>query len=267
MGRTRTLERRKEREQQKKRQRQITLLVGAAILAVAAIVLLVLVNQPAEAPIPEGSATRYQGIFQGKDDNGFQVLGSNTAPVKVVEYASFDCPHCREFHESTFTDIVDRVRKGEIQFTYVPVFGTGGIANGEGAARAAICAGEQGAFWSYHDALFTWQGDYANTAFSQNRLGAGISALGLDKGAWDQCMNSSLPGQVLAAAEEQSNLQNIGGTPAILVNGTLVQNPTDADVNNAINQALAQAGVSTTASTEPTALPASEATPEATASS
>jgi protein-disulfide isomerase len=264
MSRARTVERRKEREQQRRRQRQFTILGVVAIIAIAGIILLILVNQPAEAPIPEGSAALYQGIFQGKDDNGFQVLGNATAPVKVVEYSSFDCTHCRDFHEMTFKELVERVRKGEIQFTYVPVFGTGSVSNGEGAARAAICAGEQGAFWTYHDALFRWQGAYANTAFSQNRLVSGITALGLDRLKWDQCIGGELPGNVLRTAQEQGALQNITGTPSVLVNGTLVQNPTSLDINNAINQALAQLGISTTSSTEPS--PVSEETPETTAS-
>lgn len=266
MTRTRTVERRKEREQQKKRQRQLTILGVIAVIAIAAIVLLILVNQPAEAPIPEGSAALYQGISQSKNDRGFQVLGNDTAPVKVVEYSSFDCTHCREFHETTFKELIERVRKGEIQFTYVPVFGTGSVGNGEGAARAAVCVGEQGAFWTYHDALFSWQGSYANTAFSQNRLVSGITSLGLDRAKWDQCMGSATPGEVLKAAQEQGALQNVTGTPSVLVNGTLVANPTSADINNAINQALAQGGGSTAPTTEPTVEATSEATPETTES-
>jgi protein-disulfide isomerase len=33
------------------------------------------------------------------------VLGKSTAPIEVVEYFSFNCPHCAEFEEKTFPEI------------------------------------------------------------------------------------------------------------------------------------------------------------------
>ncbi len=265
MGRTRTMERRKEREQQKKRQRQITFLVGGVLVAVVAIVLLVLINQPAEAPIPEASLTRYESIPQSKTEEGFPVLGSDAAPVKVVEYASFDCPHCADFHDLAWPGVVDRIRNGEVQFTYVPYWGTGGIANGKGAALAAVCAGEQGAFWPFHDALFEWQVTYVNTAFSQNRFAGGVSNLNLDKAQWDSCMGSTLPESVVTAAENAFRLQNATGTPALFVNGSIVPEASASALNQAIDAALAQSSVIPTPLTEVTPeVTAAESTPEAT---
>ncbi len=259
MGRSRTVERRKEREQQKKRQRQTTILIGIGVVAVLAVLLVLLISGPAEAPIPTESAARYEGIAQSKTSEGFPVLGNADAPVKVIEYSSFDCTHCEEFHASAVPALVDRARKGEIQLTYVPVFGSGSVANGQGAAQAAVCAGEQGKFWEFHDALFNWQVTYANTAFSQNRLSAGITNLGIDKPTWDACMTSALPNDVVNAAVEAGRVQNIAGTPTILVNGTVVASADLASVNTAIDTALAQAPV------QPVVEATQESTPEATA--
>ncbi|MBZ0285910.1 MAG: DsbA family protein [Anaerolineae bacterium] len=258
MGRTRTVERRKEREQQRKRQRQMTIVIGLVVVAVAAAVLLFFISQPAEAPIPEVSAARYEGLPQSTTEEGFPKVGSDDAPVKVVEYSSFDCSHCREFHETVMTSIMDRVRAGEVQFTFIPVYGTGGIANGQGAAQAAVCAGQQGKFWEMQDALFTWQGLYANTAFSANRLSTGAGNLGLDVSQWSQCVTSTFATDVVTAAVDAGQLQNIPGTPAVFVNGTIVQTPDLASVNTAIDQALvgqAPAQIE----------PSGEATPEVTA--
>lgn len=257
MGRTRTLERRKEREQQRKRQRQTAILIGIVVVAVALVGLLLVINQPAEAPIPDYTTTRYEGIVQSKNAQGFPVLGSDAAPVKVEEYSSFDCTACAAFHSSTFPAILERVRNGQVQFTFVPVYGTGGITNGQGAARTAICAGEQGKFWQMQDALFDWQGTYGNQAFAQNRMASGASNLGLDRGAWDQCMASALPNTVIDAARQSFQLQNVTGTPSIFVNGSLVQQQTADSVLTAIDQAFAQSGG--------VAAPAAETTPEATA--
>ncbi len=253
MGRTRTLERRKEREQQKKRQRQLTFAIGGVVVAVLAIVIVLLITAPADAPIPTGTATRYQGIDQSFNDKGFPVLGKDSAPVKVTEYSSFDCSHCAEFHSGTWPQVLESIRSGAVQFTYVPVYGTGGIQNGQGAAKTAICAGDQGKFWEMYDALFSWQTTYANTAFSQNRFNGGVNALGLDKGQWDSCVASSKPDTVITAAMDAFRLQNVAGTPALLVNGTVVDTASNVSLMDAINTALQAAG----------GIPA-ETTPEAT---
>ena len=267
MSRARTVERRKEREQQRKRQRQTLVLGGIVAVVVILAVLIVLINQPAEAPISPETATRYEGLEQGKTDEGFPTLGSADAPVKVVEYSSFDCTHCKDFHESVTPGIVDRVRNGEVQFTYVPIYGTGSLQNGLGAARAAICAGEQGFFWQAHDALFNWQGLYANTAFSQNRLNTGMDNLGVDKAKWDACMADTAANSIAEAAVKAGQAQNIPGTPSVFVNGSIVQTPDLASVNAAIDAALAASGLQPVtpaeATPEVTTVPAADTPTEA----
>lgn len=264
MSRTRTVERRKEREQQKKRQRQTITIISIVVIAVVFIGLFLLTQQPAEAPIPAEAVTRYQSIPQSTTDDGFPVLGSDDAPVKVLEYSSFDCTHCREFHDTSISGLVERVRNGEVQFTYVPLYGTGSISNGEGAARAAICVGQQGKFWEFHDALFSWQGLYANTAFSDQRLKTGLTNAGVDRAQWDQCIANNAPQPILEAALRASQLQNISGTPSLVVNGTMLPAVDAASLNAAIDQALAASGGVPVPVVEPTVETTTEAVSEAT---
>jgi protein-disulfide isomerase len=264
MSRSRTRERRKEREQQQRRQRQIVFLIGLVVVAVIAIVVVILTNQPAEAPIPAESLDRYTDISQSETQDGYPILGDPEAPVQLVEYSSFDCPHCQEFHEGVFNSLVDRIRAGELAFTFVPIYGTGGITNGQGAARAAVCASQQGAFWAYHDALFNWQIVYGNQAFSQNRLASGIDNLGIDRTAWDQCMGSDLPDSVIMSPTEASRaVEGFTGTPMVVINGAIVP-PDLASVNTAIDQALASAPL-IVPDVETTVEPEIEITAEATA--
>lgn len=263
-ARTRTRERREERQRQKRRQQQITLAVAIGVIAVVVVGLIFLTSQPAEAPVPEAAATRYDQIEMTTNDQGFPVLGDPNADVKVVEYSSFDCPHCGEFHEGVFPGLLERVRAGDISFTYVPLYGTGGIPNGEGAARAAICAGEQGAFWSFHDALFSWQTIYGQQAFSQNRISAGIENLGIDRSQFDSCFGGSYPDEVLGNARQSAS--DLGsqftGTPAVFVNGVPVAQTLN-DINAQIDAALA-AIPARTPTLEPTEVTTTEAADEAT---
>lgn len=280
---SRTVERRKERERERRRRQLITGGIIAAALIIIAIVLVVVVNAPADAPIPSYALTRYEGLPQSRTTEGYPRLGDPNSPVQVAEYSSFDCTHCRDFHEQAMNQIVDRVRSGAIAFTFVPLYGFGSVANGLGAATAAVCAGEQGQFWPFHDALFDWQGQFINQAFTNNRLSAAVDAFQLDRAAYNACVGGTGVSEVLSTARTQAtSLLNFTGTPTITINGVVPlgqdQQPiSDASgviarideeiarnpVQSATTEATAEATVSAASTAEATAT--AEATVEATA--
>ncbi len=191
-----------------------------------------------EAPIAEESLTRYDEIEQSVNELGFPVLGDPDAPVIVTEIGSFDCPHCGTFHETMFPELLPRVEAGEIQFVYVPIFGTGNLSNGQGAAMASICALEQDSFWVFHDMLFGWQ-SFGNAAFSVDRINAGVEALELDTEAFAECMvNEDMIATLENAFTTTRELPEFTGTPTILVNSEKVDNGIGV-INEAIDTALA----------------------------
>ncbi len=221
----RTAERRKERERERRRRQIITgVILAVALVAVVAFIFLI-VNAPADAPIPSASLTRYDGVTQTRTEDGYPRLGDSSAPVQVAEFSSFDCPHCREFHADMIDPLVSRVKDGYMALTYVPLYGFGSLPNGQGAATAAVCAGDQGKFWQFHDALFDWHGQYGTQAFTNNRILSGVDALGLDRSQYDSCIGSSDASDILATARSQAAaLLNFSGTPTLTVNGVV---PTD----------------------------------------
>jgi len=240
-SRSRTRDRRRQRQQQKQQQRTIGIVVGVVIVAIVLAVAFIIVNQPASAPIPEGTLDKYDGIPQTVSDEGFPILGNPNAPVLVEEFSSFSCPGCQQFHENFGDDIVEQVREGVIAFEYIPLT-TGSIPNAVGASKAALCAGEQGAFFEYHDALFDWHSRYGNQAFSQNRITSGVENLGLNEGQFDSCIGSSRIDDVMSAAQSVAAGRGATSTPSVFVNGTAL--PTSADLVSAIQQALAATGLS-----------------------
>jgi protein-disulfide isomerase len=215
----RTAERRREREQEKQRRRltSTALVIGGLALLIAFVV--IVTNLPAEAPIPENTSARYAGLPIGSTEQGYPRLGSATATVQVVVYSSFDCAACRNIHDQLMDRIIERVRAGSIAFTFIPRFGTGEIVNGQGAAEAALCAGEQGKFWEMHDALFTWQGLYGNQAFTNNRIVTGAEKLGLNMSAFDGCARSDSTVPILETARQQALNAGFAGTPTFTING------------------------------------------------
>jgi protein-disulfide isomerase len=219
----RTVERRKEREKERQRQRLITGGVIVVALIAVVVVIFLIVNAPAGAPIPEGALTRYEAIQQTNTTEGYPRLGDSNASVQAAEYSSFGCPHCRDFSNEATDQIIARVKTGKMAFTYVPLYGYGDVANDQGAAAAALCAGEQGQFWPFHDALFDWQGQFGNQAFTNNRINGGVAAFKLDQGKYSSCISSGRAGTILDTAKQQAaSLLNFPkSTPTFTINGVI----------------------------------------------
>lgn len=80
------------------------------------------------------------------------ILGPNNAPVTLVEYGDFECPHCGRAHP-----IVQGIRRymgDQLRFVYRHFPLTEAHPHAEMAAEAAEGAGAQGSFWEMHDMLF-----------------------------------------------------------------------------------------------------------------
>lgn len=237
-----TRKRREERQRKKQRNRQLAVAGIIALVIIVAIAGIFIANQPADAPIPEGTLERYDGIPQGVTSDGFARLGRADAPVRIEEFSSYSCPSCEAFWDSSFDEIVSLVREGKISFTFVPML-TGSIQNAEGAQRGAICAGEQGMYFEYHDMLFDWHTRHGNRAFSQNRLRSGAEELGLDTGAFNSCLNSGRAGDIVDRGVDEAQSRGVVGTPETYMNGVQVDFSLPATIRTQVDEAIAALGV------------------------
>lgn len=235
---SRTREARQRRQRQRRQNRWTILLLATVIVAIVAVAMIVVSNQPVEAHIPPDLSMRYEDLSQSFSVEGYPQLGDLNAPVTLTEYASFACPGCEALHSDSFDAILDRVRIGQVLFTYIPMQ-TGSIPNAQGAARSALCAGRQNMFWEMHDVLFDWQTRYGNTAYSQNRLLAGADGLGLNTTTLTNCFNTAAISQTLSSA----NTEDVTGTPTLQVNGVTIITqraggvPSTAEILTAIDDA------------------------------
>ncbi|MDZ4671996.1 MAG: thioredoxin domain-containing protein [Phototrophicales bacterium] len=214
-----TKERREERKQQERKQRNILIFVGVVIFVGILAAILLVVNSPQDAPVPDGIDTRYVGIPQTYSiENGMPMLGSPGAPVQVVSYTSFACPSCKDFHNAMTDTMIGLIKEGIMSYTIIPQE-NGEIPNGNGAARGALCAAEQGKFFEYGDVLFSWQELFGNQAFGQNRMFTGADELGLDGGAFRSCIASGRVFDLYNRADNLRLQRNITGTPRTFING------------------------------------------------
>ncbi|VDC20394.1 DsbA family protein [Pseudogemmobacter humi] len=166
-------------------------------------------------------------------------LGDENAPVKIIEYASYTCPHCANFHETVFKPLkAEYIDTGKVHFTLREVYFD---RYGFWAALVARC-GEGKRYGAISDMIFSRQRDWMNSddpaAVMENLRVIGISA-GLTREEIAVCEQDTAHGDALLARfETHMKTDQIKGTPAILVDGELIGNPAWADLKAMIDSKL-----------------------------
>ncbi len=159
-------------------------------------------------------------------------MGDPNAPIKIVEFSDFQCPYCRIFFETTEPALVETyVATGKVYFVYRSMgnFLSDNIARARGtinsesrdSAMAAYCAGDQGKFWEYHDALFANQIGEGIGAFSEARLRAIAQKLGLNMSEFNACFNSGKYREQVEKDFQDGIAAGVKGTPAFVITYTV----------------------------------------------
>ncbi|MBX3219747.1 MAG: thioredoxin domain-containing protein [Labilithrix sp.] len=164
--------------------------------------------------------------------DGSPTKGPESAPLTIVEFADFQCPHCGQF-----APVLDRVvesRKSEVRFAY-KFYVLGKFPNSENAARAAIAAGKQGKFWEMHHMIFANQEN-----LSQQGLDSMAKELGLDVGRLHADMQAPDTAERIAKDKKLGEDLKVEGTPAIYINGR--QFDGHQDLNEWLNLELTMMG-------------------------
>jgi protein-disulfide isomerase len=136
-----------------KQNRSIALVIGAVIVTVViAAVALVFTSPASTADV----YARYASIENTRLNDGGFVLGDPEAPITIVEFGDFACPHCQQYSLETKRFIDEYVATGKAKFEYRMFISGADPAYGPRTAQLAECAAEQqeGAFWPAHDILF-----------------------------------------------------------------------------------------------------------------
>jgi len=150
------------------------------------------------------------------------VEGSAAAPVTLVEYGDFECPHCGRAHP-----ILKEVQRHfgkrlRFVFRHFPI--TTSHPHAEHAAEAAEAAAAQDHFWEMHDTLFEHQ-----RALDDAHLEKYAQAIGLDVKRFDKEMED---GKHAARVREDfmSGVRSgVNGTPTFFINGVRYDGSWDAE--------------------------------------
>lgn len=212
-------------------------IIGAVVIIGAAVLITIVARggiagepvEPVNIPAPNAPV--------GTTDQGFYFKGNPEAPVTVIEFSDYQCPACANFAETLGPVITrDYVETGQVQFVFHE-FPLSQHVNGPVAAAAARCAGEQDHFWQMHDLIFLRQREWATLSSPASRLVTYAQQLGLDRGEFQECLNSGRYDQAIAAAGQSAVQAGIPATPTFLVNGQQVRT---LELQQAIEAALAE---------------------------
>ncbi len=162
-----------------------------------------------------GAAGNPMSLFTA---NSAIFLGSNDAPITLVEFGDYQCLFCNKFFHETEPSILENyVETGKVKIIFkdFTIIGPDSI----GAAHATHCANDQGKFWEFHDELYNnWAGENNGWASSENLVNFAQN-IGLNEEEFNQCMSDGKYKQLVTASTNDARNLGITGTPAFFVIG------------------------------------------------
>jgi len=166
-------------------------------------------------------------------------LGDPNAPVTLVEYAMFTCPHCAAFARDVFPKIkANYIDTGKVRLVFREVYFNKPAL---WAAMIARCAPED-RYFGMVDALFATQASWTGESDEQAMLGK-LYGIGRQAGLTDAQMNACMQDRAMAealVAEYQKNAaaDGVDSTPTFLINGKKVDNMPYEEFEAELNAAL-----------------------------
>jgi protein-disulfide isomerase len=167
------------------------------------------------------------------------ILGAEDAPITVIEYASFTCPHCARFHDDVFGKLKENyIDTGKVKFIHREIYFD---KYGLWASVIARCAGAD-RYYGVSSLMYKGQSDWAR-AGGDAEIAEALKKIGRISGLNDEQLDSCLQDrdQVLALVgwfQENSERDGIRSTPSLLIDGELHSNKSYADLSEILDAKL-----------------------------
>ncbi len=169
-------------------------------------------------------------------------LGSDSAPVEIVEFADFECPACARFAILEWPLVQERlIASGRLKWRFMD-FPLQGHTNSPAAHLAAGCADEQGRFFEMMDAIFNRQNEWATERRPARIIRGYAQSLGLDMAKYDACVDTEHAKPGIDADYAEGERLGVDATPTYFVNGRMWPGLLVFDQIKAIVDSLAPVG-------------------------
>lgn len=169
-------------------------------------------------------------------------LGAEDAPLTIIEYASFTCGHCANFHDQNWPRLkAEYVDTGKVRFVQRDVYFD---QVGLWAGILARCGGDD-KYYAVSDMLFDEQKEWL-AGGSGDEIAANLRKIGLKAGmtedqmtaCWDDTAKAE---QLIATFQANATADGIEATPTFIIGGQTVSNQPWDDMKAIIDGKLAEA--------------------------
>ena len=148
---------------------------------------------------------------------GDVVLGSEDAPVTIIEYASFTCPHCANFHINTWPQVKENyVDTGKVRFILREVYFD---KYGLWASMTARCGGAEG-FYPLADTFLKTQQTWTRSPDIDHAIHQIGRRAGLSNERLEACLGDrDYARALLDEYKKNAEADEIRSTPTFIING------------------------------------------------
>ena len=185
------------------------------------------------------AGTDWTKVMTATPEGGFRI-GNPDAKVKLLEFASLTCPHCREFHEAAMPTIRDKyVASGNDSYEFRNF-----VLNGPdfAASMLARCQGAEpffGLLTAFMEDQVAWTEPFTKLSPDDNKrlsalpedkqvaalaqlgkLDEYVRARGIPRAKFDQCLADKTQLDALTKLRaEATDKYKLTGTPGFIING------------------------------------------------
>ena len=150
-------------------------------------------------------------------ENGSPPLGSESAPVTIVEFGDYQCEACYHWFHNTRSTLIDNyieTGKAKLIFVDLPFLGRDSPI----AAQASYCAEDQGKYWEYHTILYTFQDGPPDSGWAdRDRLNSFAFSLDMNIDEFNECMDSSKYKKRVKANYDEAVKNGANSTPTFII--------------------------------------------------
>jgi protein-disulfide isomerase len=213
----------KEKTKNSTRDRQQMIIIG--VVAVAVIVSVIAIVISGTLFNPGAGSIDYTNVPMGRTEDGGFILGDPNAPVTIVAFEDFLCPHCQDYQSVINKFIQEQVIPGKARFEYrfLPAIDpTYSFLMADMVECSDIL--EPGSFWKAHDVMFG--------ITSRSRFGTGTAkefseAMGLDYSKMLECSKDEA--DQIETDRKLGDSLGVSGTPTVFIrygdNEPVLQSP------------------------------------------
>jgi len=187
--------------------RQLITIVAIVVIVVAVVAIIAILlsgNKGGDVPLVT--------LPQARQPDGGFVVGNPQAPITLIEFADFACPHCQEYHPTITQYLNDYVMTNKAKFEY-RVFPTAGGQLSEYTGQLLECAEDQkaGNFWKGYNLMF-------NYAFSGRYTQDVGRLLANDEGLnYSDLLSCASSATQVKTDESFGSNSGVTGTPAVMI--------------------------------------------------